>query len=218
MNVAMRATMTRIGFTAAGAQAFVDEQDISSLAEVQLMTDDEIESLCKVLRSASWWDDSRCRIGSSDPKSRHPSEPACRGAYETDGVLLASSGSRKWRSYPSGHQLNLIRTVRELREFESPYKVPMDNLPTINAKDWPKTMETVDEYLRSYLGERKIPLACVVRKNVAIPDGDDPPTNYPMIQDEMIARAPHTADETVIPDPIYLMNREKIWDVISKIT
>jgi ribosomal protein S13 len=50
MNAAMRAAMTRIGFTAAGAQAIVDEQDISSLAEVQLLTDDEIESLCKVLR------------------------------------------------------------------------------------------------------------------------------------------------------------------------
>ena len=36
----MRATMTRIGFTQAAAQAIVDEQDISSLGEVQLLTDD----------------------------------------------------------------------------------------------------------------------------------------------------------------------------------
>ncbi len=69
-------------------------------------------------------------------------------------------------------------------------------------------METIDEYMRSYLGERKVPLAYVVRKNVAIPDGDDPSTNYPTIQDEMIARAPHTVvatDGTVTPDPIYLV-------------
>ena len=34
VNAAMRATMTRIGFTIAGSQAIVNEQDISSLAEV----------------------------------------------------------------------------------------------------------------------------------------------------------------------------------------
>jgi ribosomal protein S13 len=50
VNAAMRATMTRIGFTVAGSQAIVNEQDISSLAEVQLLRDDEVESLCKVLR------------------------------------------------------------------------------------------------------------------------------------------------------------------------
>ena len=66
--------------------------------------------------------------------------------------------------------LDSIRTVRELREFESTYKVPTNNLLTTNTKDWPKTMETIAEYLRSYLGERIIPLAYIIRKNVAIPE------------------------------------------------
>ena len=35
-------------------------------------------------------------------------------------------------------------------------------------------------------------VAYVVRKHVAVPEGVDPSTNYPTIQDEMIARAPHT--------------------------
>jgi hypothetical protein len=37
----------------------------------------------------------------------------------------------------------------------------------------------------------------------------------------MIARAPHTvvaANGTANPDPIYLVNCEKVWDIISKIT
>jgi hypothetical protein len=76
--------------------------------------------------------------------------------------------------------LDTIRTVRELREFESTYKAPTGNLPTINAKDWPKTMETIEEYLRSLLGERKILLAYVVRKNDGIPEGDNPSTLYPL--------------------------------------
>jgi hypothetical protein len=82
-------------------------------------------------------------------------------------------------------------------------------------------MEAIEEHLRSILGERKIPLAYVVRKNADIPAGDDPTMSYPTKQDEMIARAPHyTIDEdgTKIPDPVYLVNREKVWEIIASIT
>jgi hypothetical protein len=89
----MRATMTRIGFTQAAAQAIVDEQDISSLGEVQLLTDDEIESLCKVI----------CCPGEMVPGAGHGAAPVQNHgvqvnqraeAYEVDGVLNASSVSR----------------------------------------------------------------------------------------------------------------------------
>ena len=50
--------------------------------------------------------------------------------------------------------LDLIRTLRELRDYESSYKAP-DNPPTINAKDWPNTMERNQEYLLLYLREQK---------------------------------------------------------------
>ena len=45
----MRTTMTRLGFSVAAAQAAVNEQGIDTLEEVKHLTDDEIESLCKVL-------------------------------------------------------------------------------------------------------------------------------------------------------------------------
>lgn len=98
-----------------------------------------------------------------------------------------------------------------------------DNPPTINAKDWPKTIEKIAEYIRLYLGELKISLAYVICKNVlAIPEGDDPSAAYPTIQDERIARDPHTvvaANGMANPDPIYLVYCEKVcWDIISKIT
>ena len=102
--------------------------------------------------------------------------------------------------------LETIRTIRELREFESMYKNP-DELPVINPKDWPKTMEAIDEYFRSVLGERKIPLAYVICKNVDIaPDVD----RFPTIQDEMIARAQNfsvNAGGVREPDPVYLVHR-----------
>jgi hypothetical protein len=50
--------------------------------------------------------------------------------------------------------LHAIRTLRELRDYKSSYKAP-DDPQTINAKDWPKTMESIQEYLQLYLGEHK---------------------------------------------------------------
>ena len=92
--------------------------------------------------------------------------------------------------------------------------------PTINAKDWPKTMEAILEYLRSYLGDHKIPLAYVVRKDATVPAAD-PTGGYFTIQDEMIARAKHFtlgAGDVQTPDPTYVANREKVWEIIVKIT
>ncbi|KAI2512329.1 Reverse transcriptase (RNA-dependent DNA polymerase) [Fragilaria crotonensis] len=221
-NAVMRAAMVRIGFTEMAAQALVDEQGMDSLEEIKLLTDDEIESLCKVIR----------RPGGMIPAP--PGGAAGAANIPNPGVPVnqRAEGHLKLLAFYLRHQarisrtvtvaqvtLEAIRTVRELREFESTYKNP-DDLPTINAKDWPKTMEAIDEYLRSVLGERKIPLAYVVRKNDSIPDDDDD-VIYPTIQDEMIARAPHytlAANNAKIPDAIYLVNRGKVWDIISKIT
>ncbi|KAI2506534.1 hypothetical protein MHU86_7849 [Fragilaria crotonensis] len=219
-NAVMRGVMTRIGFSEAAAQAIVEEQGIDALEEVKLLSDIEIESLCNVIR----------RPGGTIPGAAGAAPVANPGVQ----VNQRAEGHLKLLSFYLRHQervsrtvhapditLAVIRTVRELREFESTYKAPTGDLPTINVKDWPKTMETIEEYLRSVLGERKIPLAYVVRRDDAIPTGDNPSTSYPTIQDEMIARAPHftiAEDGTKILDPVYLVNREKVWDIISRIT
>ena len=119
-------------------------------------------------------------------------------------------------------RLNNIRRVRELvvlREFESTYKVST-KAPMINAEeDWPKIMESIEEYVRSYLGEMKIPLAYVIceSEEVLAAEGE---AAYPTVQHEMIARAPHLTivAGNRVPDPTYLVNRKKVWGIISKIT
>ncbi|KAI2495418.1 hypothetical protein MHU86_19093 [Fragilaria crotonensis] len=90
---------------------------------------------------------------------------------------------------PADVTLENIRSIRELRDYEDTWKAS-DDLPVINAKDWPKTMEAIHEYLRSYLGDKMIPLAYVVRKDEAVPTVE-PEGGYATVQDEMIARAPH---------------------------
>ena len=51
-NAAMRQMFTRLGFTQAAAQAvvIVDYQGFNSLAKVKLLKDEEVESLCTVIR------------------------------------------------------------------------------------------------------------------------------------------------------------------------
>ncbi|KAI2506147.1 hypothetical protein MHU86_8282 [Fragilaria crotonensis] len=159
-NAVMRATLTRIGFSEAAAQAIVEDQGIDSLDEIKLMTDIEIESLCNIVR----------RPGGTIPAIGGAPGAA---AIQNPGVSVnqRAEGHLKLLSFYLRHQarvsrtvtaaditLETIRSVRDLREFESTYKAPTET-PTINAKDWPKTMESIEEYLRSYLGERKIPLA-----------------------------------------------------------
>jgi hypothetical protein len=221
-NAVMRGVMTRIGFSVPAAQALVDEQGMNELEEIRLLTDDEVENLCKVIR----------RPGGTIPNpagGNNPPIPApgVQVSLRAEGHLKLLAFYLRHMERVSRHvdaatiTLATIRTVRELREFESTYKDPSGDAPTLNAKDWPKTMEAIEEHLRSILGERKIPLAYVVRKNEDIPAEADPPTRYPTKQDEMIARAPHYSiepDGTRIPDPVYLVNREKVWEIIASIT
>ena len=216
---AMRTMLQRIGLSAAASQVIVDEQGLDSLNEIRLLTDDEIESLCKVVR----------RPGGTIPGPNVGDAPVNNPGTP---INLRAENHLKLLAFFLRHQervslttqvaditLDAIRALRELRDFESTYKAP-DDPPAINAKDWPKTMESIHEYLRSFLGDHKIPLAYVVRKDENIPVNDQM-TEYPTVQDAMIARAKHftvAANGTKTPDPVYINNREKVYEIIAKMT
>lgn len=53
---------------------------------------------------------------------------------------------------PADVTLPSIRGLRELCEYKLTYK-PSEDAPTINNKDWPKTLRPILEYLCSYLGD-----------------------------------------------------------------
>ena len=62
-------------------------------------------------------------------------------------------------------------------------------------------------------------MAYVVRKDEDIPVAE-PDGGYATVQDEMIARAPHftMAGDVRTDDPTFLVNREKVWEIIAGIT
>jgi len=216
---AIRTMLHRLGFSQAAAQVIVDEQGLDSLAEIQLLTDDEVESLCRVIRRPGG---TIPGLNPGDAPVNNPGTPVNLQA-ENHLKLLAfflRHQDRVGRTVTTADiTLDSIRTLRELRDFESSYKEP-DDPPSINAKDWHKTMESLHEYLRSYLGDNKIPLAYVVRKEQDVPVFD-PTEEHPTVQDAMIARARHytvAPDGTRPFDPVYVTNREKVYQIIAKMT
>jgi hypothetical protein len=217
---AVRTALARIGFLEAAAQAITDEQGIDSLEEIRLLSDDEISNLAKLLR----------RPGGVVPGQVNATGNAVpnpgiqvNARAETNLKLVAFYLRHQVRIgrtvTPADVTLENIRSIRELRDYEGTWKASNDT-PVINAKDWPKTMEAIHEYLRSYLGDKMIPLAYVVRKDEAVPTVE-PEGGYATVQDEMIARAPHfriSATGVRNPDQTFLVNRQKVWEIIAHIT
>ena len=221
MAAAMRTAYGRLGFSDPAATAITDDQNIDSLDELELLTEDEIESLCKALR----------RPGGTiaNPDAANPGAPAVIPNPGINVSLRAETNLKlagwflKHRtrvSRPKTAALITLQRVRELKEYknqESTWECPSE-APTINYNDWPKTMESILEYLRACPGTTKIPLAYVVRDTVEVPaDADDPAGEYDTVQDEMIARAPHV-DQNGDPLPTYQADNRLVWEKISAFT
>jgi len=218
---AIRTVFTRLGFSVPAAQSIVDDQQINSLDEIRILRDSEVENLCKVIRCPGG------TLPAADPDAPAVPNPGINVSLRAENNLKLAAFC--WLRHqvrvsrevtPADITLDSVRSIIELRDAEEGYKASKDDYPTIDAKNWPKTIETIDEFLRGRLGEHHIPLAYVVRDVVELPALPDPSMNYATVQDEMIRRAPHgrLVAGAWVADPIFVTNREKVWDIMAKIT
>ena len=201
MAAALRTALGRIGFSAQAAHAItgndpdLGQQGFDSLEEFAILKDEEVEHLCKVIR----------RPGGTIPN------PVAGDDDEDDTIPnpgiqipLRAQNNLKLMCYYLRHQertsrvadaasitLASIRELRDLRDWENQHEDV--EAPTINEKDWPTTIEPIEEYLRGCLGITKIPLAYVVRQRQAVPEGQDPANAYNSVADELIARSSNLA-------------------------
>ena len=61
----------------------------------------------------------------------------------------------------------------------------------IDANNWPKTMEILEEYHRGDIGVKGVPLSYVViSKEVVAPSLNEHETNFLSAEDDMVARVP----------------------------
>jgi hypothetical protein len=117
---------------------------------------------------------------------------------------------------PAGITLANVRTMRPLKDHEKAHEQP-EEAPTLNEKDMVRTFDAIDSYLRSYLGEKKVPLAYVTREVAEVTaETDDPATNYATVEDEMISRSPHV-DPLGVVDATYAADNRKVWEILANI-
>ena len=103
------------------------------------------------------------------------------------------------------------------QKTEETYEPPTEP-PKIDEKNWVKTMEAMEEWLCLIPGERKLPLAYVIRKDIALPEGEDPAEDYPSFTDEMVRRAPIgtlNPDGTVTYHPTFRVNNCLCFDKLA---
>ena len=90
---------------------------------------------------------------------------------------------------PANITLQNARSIESLKEWHDNHKSDPDPPKgIIDAANWPKTIELIEEYLKTCVGVNGVPLAYVVRKEPTVPaPNTDPATNYDSKQDVMIA-------------------------------
>jgi hypothetical protein len=86
-----------------------------------------------------------------------------------------------------------IRNAQTLMERDADHSNPTDIAQISDTKAMMEFLEDPDSYLSNYTGEDNVPFPYICRPNVTPPgEGDDPRTNCLSVEEEMIARAPHT--------------------------
>ena len=221
---AMRTAFGHLGFSAAAVAAIVNEQAIDSVKELRLLSDKEVENLCKVVRHP----------GGTIPNP-NAGQAGAPGTLPNPGIPIAlrAEHNMKLAAYwcrfrsktsratgPNDIELDPICQMRDLREWEEAHEdtKPQDNI--INAKDWHKTLEALEEYLRGCLGVTQIPLAYIIRKDEAItadPAPNQPSHGWPSMQDELIGRAP-IIGAVGTHTQTYLTDRAAVWEKIAALT
>jgi hypothetical protein len=123
MAAAMRTAIGRLGFSVTAATAIVDEQDINSVDELRLLSDDECTNLCKVVR----------RPGGTvaNPQAGVAGQPAL---IPNPGITVSLRAENNlklccyWLRYkekvsraitPADILLDPIRAIRGLKEWEA---------------------------------------------------------------------------------------------------
>jgi hypothetical protein len=111
---------------------------------------------------------------------------------------------------PNAINLVLVRSYRDQQHHEAEFKKTAEETE-INGKDWPRTLEKIKEYIASQYGVTGATLDYVVRPEITLKsEAEDPPENYESVDQEMMARAPHTGRP-------FVNYRRKVWDIMSNI-
>jgi hypothetical protein len=212
----------RIGFTNGADDNIVDVQGIDLVRELGYLNDEDVTNLCKTIR----------RPGGHLPNPAFAGDPTLPPTIPYTGIMISQRAETNMQlaSYTVRHHNRIsratnvpgmnptsIRRLRELKIKENSRVTEAPAAPKIDPKNWPKTMDALQDYFNCILGETKAPLAYVIRDVAAVPDeADDPATNYDTPENEMVACMPHQ-DAAGVDLPTYIHDRSKVWQTMSEV-
>jgi hypothetical protein len=153
--VELQAALGRMGMEPAVATLITDAQGLDTLEEFTNLTDTEVENLCKVIR----------RPGGTVP---NPQAGAARQPPTINdpkhAILLRAENNLKLMGYFLKYRQQTSRmveaadlltmyNVRGLRNLKEQEIARTDvDPPKMNSKNWPLTIEAMEEWLRGCLG------------------------------------------------------------------
>jgi len=171
-----------------------DDQDMNSFDEFKLTTNKEVESLCKVVRRPGGMIANPMAGDPNQPQViPNPGLPVSQRVDNNLKLMCFYLRYQDWTSRPLDPALVTLDNVQGItylsREWEEDHQDV--EKPELNAKDWPNTIEAIEEWLHGCLGVTKIPLAYVIQEDEVVPaHAADPAANYASLQDELITRSP----------------------------
>ena len=184
-----------LGFSQAIMTSIVDDHGIVTLTDLLHFEPSDIDTLCKNIQHPGGM-----ITGHNNQQVPNPGKP----------VSSMARSNLKLATFWIMHRLECVQcpttpldvTRTAINPFtwqqktEDAYEPPTEPLK-IDDKNWVKTMEAMEEWLHLIPGECCLPLAYVICKDIAPPNGDDPAEYYPSITDEMVH---HDMIGTVNPD------------------
>jgi hypothetical protein len=211
-TTAIKTILERVGLSDAAAAYLTGASGIDSLDEIRLLDGiDDIDSTIKGVTNPGGT--VTTGTGSSMVTSRTNGIPVSIRAVANLKLLvyyLKNMERVQREPLPSAINLLLVSSYRDQQRHEVGFKKTAEE-PEINEKDWPRTLEKIKEYITSQYGVTGATLDYVVRAEIDVkPEEEDPPDNYETVDQEMMARAPHTGRP-------FVNDRRKFWDIMSNI-
>ena len=183
-GVELRSAYMRIEFSTEADLVITDARGIDYMEEINILTDEEIDNLCKVIR----------RTGGINPIT-NVANLGIQVSLRAKNNLKLSRFFLKHKvkigrvAVATNMTLDNIRLLRELKESEKEHKDPVVS-PVIDANNWTKTIESLEEYLSGNIGVKGVPVSYVMRsEGAAAPSMDEPEMSFSSSEDEMVACA-----------------------------
>jgi hypothetical protein len=211
-EILIRAMLERLGFSAAAATYLTGTCGINSLDEIaDLEGIDDVDTTIKEVTNPGGT--LMTGTGETAVTLHNNGMPvSIRTVSNLKLCVYYLKHMERVQRQPVDNAINLVLvcSYRDQQRHEVGFKKTVEE-PVINDKDWPRTLETIRDYLASQYGVTGATLDYVVRPYIEVkPEAEDPAENYETVDQDMTVRAPHTGRS-------FVNDRRKVWDIMPSI-